>query len=307
MITAENLTVTFRSGARRRPIKALDCFSLQINAGDVFGLLGPNGAGKSTAMYCFLGLIRPDHGVVSLFGLPPEPGASLFDRIAYVPEEPHYHLYLTVGEALRYYSALYLTDVPVGAIDRALELVGLAEYRDLRLDKCSKGMKQKLGIATCLVRRPDVVFLDEPTRGLDPLIVKEFRDIIRAMNREGTTFVINSHILSEVEMVCNRVAIIDHGRVIVQDDLRALLACEHEIYAIEIAQAGALPPYFQGVEMAGDRVRAIVPANAMPDFFKYISDNGVRVYECTLKRMSLEDAFFKWLHKDSGNVQTPGN
>lgn len=293
MIQAHDITVTFKRGVRRRPLRALDGFTVAVNRGDVFGLLGPNGAGKSTAMYCFLGLIRPNRGTVRVCGEEPVPGNALYDRIAYVPEEPHYHLYLTVREALRYYAGLYTTDVPASRVDEALQRMGLTEFCDLRLDRCSKGMKQKLGFATCLLTKPDLVFLDEPTRGLDPLIVKEVRDIILDMNKAGVTFVINSHVLSEVEMVCNRVAIMDHGRVIVQDELDRLLKYDRDTYIVEFSapEGLALPSFVSAAPPLRGISRGTMPANRLAEFMRFAESSGITLLTCALKRLNLEDAF----------------
>ncbi len=297
MIAAHDVTVVFKRGIRRRPLRALDGFTIEVNRGDVFGLLGPNGAGKSTAMYCLLGLIRPSKGTIAVCGEKPIPGSALFDRIAYVPEEPHYHLYLTVQEALRYYAGLYATDVPAFRIDEAIGRVGLGEFRDLRLDRCSKGMKQKLGIATCLLTQPDLVLLDEPTRGLDPLMVRDVRDIILELNQKGTTFVINSHILSEVEMVCNRVAIMDHGRVMVQNDLSQLLKYDLDTYIVEFSCPDdlAIPPFIAATPVLHGARRGTVPATHFAEFMQFAATPGVRVLTCSLKRLNLEEAFFNVL------------
>jgi ABC-2 type transport system ATP-binding protein len=297
MIQADHVTVLFPRGLRRKPIRALDGFSVTVNRGDVFGLLGPNGAGKSTAMYCFLGLIRPTQGFIRVAGEEPLPGSRAFERVVYVPEEPHYHLYLTVFEALRYYTGLYEREVPRSCLEDAIRRVGLTEFRDLRLDKCSKGMKQKLGIAMCLIAQPELVFLDEPTRGLDPVIVKEFRDIILEMNRQGTTFVINSHILSEVEMVCNRVAIMDHGRVIMQDDLRQLLKYDLETYAVEFSGPDGLtlPDFMTATPPLRDMRRGTLPAQHLSDFMRFAETSGIKIWACSLKRQNLEEAFFNVL------------
>jgi len=301
MITARDITVVFKRGIRRKPLKALDQLNIAVNRGDVFGLLGPNGAGKSTALYVFLGLIRPTEGRIEIDGEEPVPGSALFDRIAYVPEEPHYHLYLTVQEALRYYARLYRVEVSNVRMREAIDRVGLGDFRDLRLDRCSKGMKQKLGIATCLIRRPDWVFLDEPTRGLDPVIVKEFRDIILDMNRQGTTFVINSHILSEMEMVCNRVAILNRGRLIAQDELRRLMKYDLETYVIEVGipDGCRLPDWIQVTPPLHGISRGTVEASRLGEFFKVTSEMKIQVFSCSLKRMTLEEAFFSFLNKET--------
>ncbi len=296
MITANNVSVVFKKGPFSK-LKALDGFSLTVREGDVFALLGPNGAGKSTAMYCFLGLIQPDGGSVTVGGERPVPGSALFRDVAYLPEEPHYHLYLTVREAVAYYAALYGTAISQSTVDEAIERVGLAEHRDLRLAKCSKGMKQKVGIAQCLVTTPRLVFLDEPTRGLDPVTVREFREIILAMNRQGATIVINTHVLAEVETVCNRVAIMEKGRVVRQDDMHNLRCLDRETYCVEFSPVAELPDYLTQLAGNSDTITGEIPAERLGDFIRFTEVAGARVYACSLKRVTLEDAFFAVLER----------
>jgi ABC-2 type transport system ATP-binding protein len=299
MVVADNVTVIFKRGFLKRKILALNGFSIHIRRGDVFGLVGPNGAGKSTAMYTFLGLIKPDRGEVRLFGERPEPGSTIYNQIAYVPEDPHYHLYLTVEEAVRYYAALYSDPVPESRIQGAIARMGLGEFRDLRLEKCSKGMKQKAGLAICLISDPELVFLDEPTRGLDPITVKDFRDIILEMNKKGTTFVINSHVLSEVEMICNRVAIMDRGKVVVQDEMAHLLKYDQEVYEVDLALTDAPPPFLTVKQQGEGRLKGEVPGASLRDFLRFIEERNLKLYECSLKKATLEEAFFKTIRKGS--------
>src|SRR5580693_6374544 len=238
----------FRRGFLRKQVHALNGLTLEVKDGDFFALVGQNGAGKSTAMYCFLGLLKPTLGKVEIMGQVPELGSSLYKDIAYLPEEPHYHLYLTVEEATRYYASLYGRRVTPKKIDDTLERLGLGQFKSLPLSKCSKGMKQKVGIAQCLIHETRLLFLDEPTRGLDPLLVREFREALREIHRRGATIVMNSHVLSEIEMLANRVAIVDRGKVVVQDDLQNLLSTEREIYGITFEANGDLPDYISSVE-----------------------------------------------------------
>jgi len=205
VIFAEDVHVHFRTRFLRRKVRALNGLTLEVRDGDFFALVGQNGAGKSTAMYCFLGLLRPTSGKVEIMGQVPELGCGLYKNIAYLPEWPHYHLYLTVDEATRYYSSLSGKCVSDKAINESLERLGLAQFKSHPLAKCSKGMKQKVGIAQCLIHEPKVLFLDEPTRGLDPLIVREFRETLREIHQRGATIVMNSHVLSEIEMLASRV------------------------------------------------------------------------------------------------------
>jgi ABC-2 type transport system ATP-binding protein len=295
MIRAENVLVSFKRGFLKKRLKALDGFSLAVDEGDILGLLGPNGAGKSTAMYCLLGLIEPESGDISLFGKRPFPGSDLFKEIAYLPEEPHYHLYLTIEEAVTYYAALYGNGISSKKVGEAIARVGLSEFRDLKLSKCSKGMKQKVGIAQCLVNTPRVLFLDEPTRGLDPLTVREFRDVLTDMNKAGATILVNSHVLSEVEMICNRVAIMDKGKVIAQDELNRLRSFDLETYAVEFDARGPLPEYVNVKSKTTDTVKGEIPVERLSDLVRFTEEAGLRLYECSLKKYSLEDTFFNIL------------
>lgn len=224
IVETKRLTVTYRRGLRRAPFKALNNLDLEIPEGEFFALLGENGAGKSTLMYCMLGLLRPTSGDVRVMGNTPKPGAPMFADIGYLPEEPHYHAYLTVGEAISYYTSLNSRPVANAQIDMLLERLGLQEHRRVLLSRCSKGMKQKVGIAQCVLHAPRLLFLDEPMRGLDPGAVHLFRDMLIELNRGGSTIIMNSHLLSEVELVASRVAIIDKGRLLANDSVASLRA-----------------------------------------------------------------------------------
>jgi len=298
MLAAEDVTVRFRKGFRRRPIVALDHLSLRVQEGDFLALLGENGAGKSTAMYCFLGLIHPTQGRVLLFGQRPELGGRSYGQIAYLPEEPHYHLYLTVEEAVTYYARLSGARVTTAEVGSVLERLGLAEFRHLRLSKCSKGMKQKVGIAQCLFHQPVLLFLDEPMRGLDPIIVREFREILANLHREGATIIMNSHMLSEVEALASRVAILDRGRLVAHDTLTNLLRTEQDHYSLELAGADALPPYLTIRSRNGGAVQATMPVGSFDDFMSYVRERQLKVSSCVLTRRSLEDSFLSVLRKE---------
>jgi ABC-2 type transport system ATP-binding protein len=293
VLRAENISVQFRQGLFRKKLKALDGFSMSVERGDVFGLLGPNGAGKSTAMYCLLGLIKPDSGSISVFGKRPYPGADLFKHVAYLPEEPHYHMYLTVEEAISYYAALYGKSLKHERLLKIIDRVGLSEFRKLRLSKCSKGMKQKVGIAQCLIRVPRLLLLDEPTRGLDPMMVKDFRNILLYLNKKGTTILLNSHILSEIEMICNRVAIMKGGKMLAQEKLKNLLSTDLGTYEVDFRASGSIPDYVKVTHKSPDSCKAEIPAGMLDDFMGFIGASGSRLYSCAVKKNSLEDVFYK--------------
>ena len=293
MIVAGNVHVEFRRGILRKKLHALNGINLDVRDGDFFALVGQNGAGKSTAMYCMLGLLKPTSGKIEVMGRVPELGSELYRDVAYLPEEPHYHLYLTVEEATRYYASLYGRRVTPKRIDDTLERLGLGQFKSLPLSKCSKGMKQKVGIAQCLIHETRLLFLDEPTRGLDPLLVREFREALREIHQSGATIVMNSHVLSEIEMLANRVAILERGKVVAQDDLRSFLTVDKELYRVAFEANGTAPDYVTSVERTGNVVKADIPKDKLYDFMQYTKGSGLTLYECSLKKNSLEDSFFK--------------
>jgi ABC-2 type transport system ATP-binding protein len=293
VIVAGDVHVEFRHGMLRKKLHALNGINLEVRDGDFFALVGQNGAGKSTAMYCMLGLMKPTSGKIEVMGRVPELGSELYRDVAYLPEEPHYHLYLTVEEATRYYASLYGRRVTPKKIDDTLERLGLGQFKSLPLSKCSKGMKQKVGIAQCLIHETRLLFLDEPTRGLDPLLVREFRETLREIHQRGATIVMNSHVLSEIEMLANRVAILERGKVVAQDDLRSFLTVDNELYSVAFEANGSAPNYATSVERTGNVMMADIPKAKLYDFIKHTKDSGLTLYECSLKKNSLEDSFFK--------------
>jgi ABC-2 type transport system ATP-binding protein len=296
VIHAEGVFVHFSRGWFRGVTRALDGLDLEIREGDFFALLGQNGAGKSTAMYCLLGLLRPTKGTVSLLGKPPELGSDTYRYVSYLPEEPHYHDYLTVQEAVSYYGALYGAPVPRKLLDDTLERLRLAEHRKLALRKCSKGMKQKVGIAQCLVNtEARVLFLDEPMRGLDPLTVRDFREILIERNRAGATIVMNSHILAEVELVANRAAIIDRGKVVAQDELSRLARVDAAFYVVELDDHPELPSFLSRESVAEGQVRGSLPAEKLYELFDFTRANNLGIASVSRRKMTLEDSFMKVL------------
>jgi ABC-2 type transport system ATP-binding protein len=293
VIDIEGLTVRYKGGFFRSGLLALDNVDLKVGEGDFFALLGQNGAGKSTAISCLLGFVKPTAGRVSVLGESPVPGSSLFKDIGYLPEEPHYHDYLSVQEAIEYYGRLTGKADALAEADTLIERLGLGEFRKLRILKCSKGMKQKVGIVQCLLGSPRLLLLDEPMRGLDPLAVRELRDILVERNRQGLTVVISSHILSEVEMVASRVAVLDRGRVAAIGPLSEIISTDHETYAVEIARADGLPDYFSPSGGGAERLEGVIPATRFYDFLELTRARSIPVYGCALRKSSLEDAFLR--------------
>jgi len=206
---------------------AVDHVDLTVEKGDVFGYLGPNGAGKTTSLRMLLGLIRPTEGSIRLFGRDPHVvGAKALDGVAGFVEGPTFYPYLTARRNLRLLAAYDDGDrrAKRSRIEELLELVELRDRGDDKVGGYSHGMRQRLGIAAALLRDPKLLLLDEPTTGLDPAGMRDMRDLVRRLASEGITVLLSSHLLGEVEELCNRVAIIRKGRIVYEGQLQDLLA-----------------------------------------------------------------------------------
>jgi len=286
-------------------ITALAGLTMSIPAGDVFGFLGPNGAGKTTAVKLLLGLARPSSGEGWVLGAP------LSDRTAhrrarrgvgYLPELFRYQHWLSAREVLRVHCELIGLDRAQwdAEIKDALVLVGLADRADDRVGGYSKGMQQRLGLGVALLGRPALVLLDEPTSALDPVGRHDVREIIRTLKTRGTTVFLNSHLLTEVEQVCDRVAIVDKGRVIQVGTLGDLLTGD----AVRVRATGLADGALDGLRMFGDLehdgewlvVRGI-KAERVPELVRAIVGRGGQVYAVEPRHESLEDRFLSLLEK----------
>lgn len=288
MITLSHVSVHFKK-FRSEVLKALDDVTFTVAEGEFFALLGENGAGKSTAMHCMLGLTRPTRGAVTLFGQPPVLGSDVYQQIGYLPEEPHhYPAYLTIGEAIDYYARLYRHALPPQQRAELLDRLGLAEFRNLRIGKCSKGMKQKVGIAQCLLAQPRLLFLDEPMRGLDPVGVRDFREVLVDMNRNGCTIVMNSHILGEVESVATSAAILKRGHLVIQDRLENLTRDEDRY---EVSYEGEPLDCVEVIARQNGTVRAVLHPERMADFLALAAAGSIRLESLQRTHHSLEDTF----------------
>jgi len=229
------LTKVFRSGIRQRQTVALDSLSLEVKEGEIFGYLGPNGAGKTTTFKLLLGLLRPTSGEAWLLG------NNIMDinsrrEIGFLPEQPYFYDYLTAREFLDFYCQLYNLSRQARRkrVTELLELVGLQEAASVQLRKFSRGMLQRIGVAQALINEPKLVFFDEPMSGLDPIGRKQMRDVILRLKADEKTVIYSSHILSDVEEICDKVAILSKGKLQGVGKLNELLGVREQMVEMNI-------------------------------------------------------------------------
>jgi ABC-2 type transport system ATP-binding protein len=280
--------------------------SLTVERGEVFGFLGPNGAGKTTSVKMLLGLVKPTSGSAAVLGIPIGQ-AKARQKVGFLPEHFRFHDWLTAAEFLRLHADLY--HVPVERsrqrIPELLELVGLAEHAKQKLRTFSKGMLQRVGLAQALLDEPELVFLDEPTSGLDPVGRRMVRDIIRDLRARGTAVFLNSHLLSEVEITCDRVAFVKHGEVLRVDTLHTLVQGELSVsirgqgWTPEIA--AGLTHWGQNIRLDGENCSLTLAGEAdLPEVNRYLVAQGVAVYALMPQKVSLEDLFIQIVGTDGG-------
>lgn len=280
--------------------------SLEVKRGEVFGFLGPNGAGKSTSIKMLLGLIQPTQGSAELLGCPIGDRETR-SRIGFLPEHFRFYDWLTSAELLKVHGRLYGIGPAVLAqrVPKLLELVGLTPNRDKQLRAYSKGMLQRVGLAQALLPEPHLIFLDEPTSGLDPLGRRLVRDIIKAERERGVTVFLNSHLLSEVEITCDRVAFIKAGEVIEIRDVNRFEEDRNRVYvrvgSISEETLNGLRAWVCEVERnaTGLHIR-MHAAEDSPRILRYLVERGTEVFEFTPQRLSLEDRFLEIVGSDQG-------
>ncbi len=274
--------------------------SLEVRRAEVFGFLGPNGAGKTTSIKMLLGLVAPTAGRGELLGAPLGHQATR-GRVGFLPEHFRFHDWLTGQEFLTLHGRLHgLAPAALHRrIDDLLERVGLAPYRQKQLRTYSKGMLQRVGLAQALINTPDLVFLDEPTSGLDPVGRRLVRDLIREVRAAGTTVFLNSHLLGEIEVTCDRVAFIQHGEIVRTDALNALAAGEVQV---TVRARGLTPDVLAGLAQWATAVRADAEQatlvltegeSQLPELNRYLVSRGCDVFALTPQRLSLEEIFIR--------------
>lgn len=273
--------------------------TLQVPPGEVFGFLGPNGAGKTTSIKMLLGLVAPTSGSGQLLSRPlGDRGARA--RIGFLPEHFRFHDWLTAAEFLTLHGDLYgmKRQRLQARLAELLELVNLTPFRNKQLRTFSKGMLQRIGLAQALLNDPALVFLDEPTSGLDPVGRRLVRDIIRDLRARGTTVFLNSHLLSEIEITCDRVAFIKHGEVVRVSELKSLVDGETQVTIrarnLTPAAVAGLAQWARDVRQDGEHLSlAVTEEAALPALARYLVESGADVYALTPQRLSLEEVFIQ--------------
>ena len=302
VVRTDGLTKDFTTGFwRPRPARALDGVSLDVPQGGVFGLLGPNGAGKSTTLKLLLNLLRPTKGRIEVLGAAPG-SLEARRRLGFLAENPVFYDYLSAEELLTYFAGLCGFG---GAESRAragrmLDMVGLADERRRPMRQYSKGMVQRVGIAQALVHDPELVILDEPMSGLDPLGRRDVRDLILRLRDDGRTVLFSSHILSDAELLCSRVAILAKGKLVAAGPLADLTAGGARGW--EVLATGVPDPFVAAVAHRGVKAVSIsdgrysfeLPPDASPEaFIAELSAAGSALISVTPLRVTLEDVFLE--------------
>jgi ABC-2 type transport system ATP-binding protein len=278
-VEIRNLVKEFKTSFRRRPLRAVDDVSIRIMPGEVYGLIGPNGSGKSTTMKALLGLVAPSSGQCSIYGRDSLKVDSR-NEVGFLPENPYFYKHLSGAETLKFYGKLCgiggrALDDRVGEL---LALVDLEGARDRRLGGYSKGMLQRIGLAQALIQEPRLVILDEPTAGVDPLGSRQIRDLILKLRERGITVFLCSHLLEQVQEVCDRVGIIFRGKLVREGRLEDLIAIEDQS---EIVLRDASPELLE-------KIRALVE-----------STPGAMVVKTGKPRTTLERLFLREISEDA--------
>ncbi len=299
-IDTQNLRKVFGD---RAAVKGL---TLQVQQGEVFGFLGPNGAGKTTSIKMLLGLIAPTSGSATLLG-EPLGNRPARQKIGFLPEHFRFQEWLRAGEFLELHGQLL--GMPARQLSQRvselLERVGLTEFHSKQLRTFSKGMLQRIGLAQALLNHPALVFLDEPTTGLDPVGRRLVRDIIHELRKEGTCVFLNSHLLSEIEVTCDRVGFIRHGEVVRLLELKTLETASTEVSLRLAGLPGeALSGHEQwgcDIHLEGEKLSLSVKnEEALPEITRFLVAQGASIYAITPTRLSLEDLFIETVGKDGG-------
>jgi ABC-2 type transport system ATP-binding protein len=299
-IKTEGLTKHYKVGFwRPKPYVALDSLNLSVARGDVFGFLGPNGAGKTTTLKLLMQLIYPDSGRAEILGRPVG-DVAVRRRIGFLPENPYFYDNLSAEELLVYFARLFGYSVREGRqrASRLLDEVGIGAERRFQLRKFSKGMVQRVGIAQALINEPELVFLDEPMSGLDPLGRRDVRELILRLRDRGCTVFFSSHVLSDAETLCNRVAILAKGRLVAGGALDELMAFRSRGWELVVSGlrddllARLKPRVTKATALGDGRFALELPPSTAPEqIIPELVTTGARVVSLNPIRGTLEDVF----------------
>jgi ABC-2 type transport system ATP-binding protein len=312
-IETRDLKKTFTTPFSSRAVTALDGVSLSVGRGEVFGLLGPNGAGKTTTVKILLDLTRATSGSASILGTPTSDPESR-RRVGYLPEGHRFPGYLTARQTMSIFGRM--SGVDKETIDKRvmplLERLRIAEWADVRVKKYSKGMVQRLGIACALVHEPEVLFLDEPTDGVDPVGRREIRDLLKEEAAKGRTIFLNSHLLSEIELMCDRTAILRKGTIAAMGRIDELTR-QGSTYKIKATGTPdnlveALTAAGAGIEkMNGHMVLNVRDVAHLNELIDNLRASGAMLHELTPVRSSLEDVFVDLVRASDGEGAGPSS
>jgi len=308
VISVDNLTKRYRNphGGDKA---ALNGLTLEVPAGEIYGFLGPNGAGKTTTIKLLLGLIAPTAGTGTVLGSPLG-SVEARRRLGFLPESPYFYEFVRGEELLDYYARLFGLPESVRRqrVESLLKTVGLWESRRLTIRKYSRGMLQRLGLAQALINDPDLVILDEPAGGLDPIGRREMRDVLLQLRERGKTVFLSSHILAEVEMVCNRIAILHLGRLVAVGRIGDLLAESREMELTVHGVDGRLAQHLEGipgvtVRRGTDATVVVLPEQRLVyQAIQTVRDAGGQIVSLGAKRERLEDLFVKLVGRTNGGT-----
>lgn len=290
IVSVRGLTKVFKDFWGRPKARAVDNVDFEVRRGEVFGLLGPNGSGKSTTVKLLLGLLYPTKGHIQVFNHSPRHVATKA-RIGYLPEESYLYRYLNSRETLQFFGNLF--ELPRGErqqrSEQLLEMVGLSQARLRAVGEFSKGMQRRIGLAQALINDPDLVILDEPTSGLDPIGCREVKDLILALARRGKTVILSSHLLADVEDVCDRVVIYYGGKIQAMGTLRDLLATPDAIRITTPALPRATMERVLDIirkDVAEDKVQVDTPTQNLESYFLQVVQNARKAAAETSGAMS---------------------
>jgi ABC-2 type transport system ATP-binding protein len=302
-IEIENLSKDYPFGFLHLKTKSsLEDLTMRVEEGEVFGFLGPNGAGKSTTIKLLMGLIFPTAGTARILDKPIT-DIEMHQDIGYLPEQPYFYDYLTAAELLDYFARFHnlTADDRRTRVDRMLKKVGLGTAKKIQLRKYSKGMLQRVGLAQAILHDPRVVILDEPMSGLDPIGRREVRDIILELKRDGKTVLFSTHILSDAEMLCDRVGVIVGGKlrgVGALDEIVGLKSQGLEILFEYLGTAGNAPPLLGNAMRTGNRYRLHISETDLYATLDQLRAAGARLLSVTQVKASLEEYFMHLVAED---------